>query len=234
MLCNNCLMDNLFMSVLSFPPAKALMLREYKNGTFAMLPWFAAYWANTIMWQIFFSLLLLFPVYFMVGLKLEFVAFALVFATLCLSSTIGCTLGLAVGATSKDFPDAQQKLMPTVVPMLLFSGWVIPYNNIPIIFQWIYWCSPFQWCFNILRINEFRDVTFTDEGCSDGTAAQHLVPYCTGNAYLWHEDLCWDEVPGACDNTKMLWSFLWLGVTALVVFLPTYYIVAWKARSKTG
>lgn len=86
------------MSVLTFPASKALMLREYKNGTFSMLPWVMAYSANSIFWQVLrcfyffemgfffsaftdcrcdrwmqvlFSLLLMCPVYFMVGLKLE-------------------------------------------------------------------------------------------------------------------------------------------------------------------
>jgi len=225
-------MDNIFMSVLSIPPAKALMLREYKNASYSLLPWFAAYWANTILWQLLYCLLLMTPPYFMVGLKLEVMAFVEIYATLVLCSVIGTTIGLAVGILSKDVPDAQQKLMPTIVPMLLFSGWVIPYANIPIVFRWIYWISPFQWAFSVLRIIEFNNVEFKDEGCpSNQLPLPNGVLYCTGNQYLARQDLCWND---DCSHTKMAWSYLWLAVTCVLVFSPTYYLVAYKARQRWG
>ena len=53
------------------------------------------------------------------------------------------------------------------VPMLLFSGYVIPYADIPVFFRWIYYVSIFQWAFTILRINQFHDLDFADGGTGD-------------------------------------------------------------------
>ena len=51
--------------------------------------------------------------------------------------------------------------------MLLFSGYVIPYADIPVFFRWIYYVSIFQWAFTILRINQFHDLDFADGGTGD-------------------------------------------------------------------
>lgn len=102
MLCNNCLMDDLFATCIAFPQQKALLQREYKNGVYGLKAWFSAFWLARLASQLLFAMCLLVPVYFIVGLRIDD-AGAHVFvaaAALVLCSMSGTTLGIAIGAMS--------------------------------------------------------------------------------------------------------------------------------------
>eukprot|EP00656_Telonema_subtile_P049803 TRINITY_DN6277_c0_g1_i2.p1 TRINITY_DN6277_c0_g1~~TRINITY_DN6277_c0_g1_i2.p1 ORF type:complete len:529 (-),score=121.40 TRINITY_DN6277_c0_g1_i2:77-1663(-) len=241
MVINNCLMDDLFATVIAFPTQKAILMREYKNGVYGILPWFMAFWTSRLVSQIFFALLLMLPVYFLVGLRLDEsgTKFFVAVSCLMLCSVTGTTLGLAVGACSKDIQGAIGLVMPTLVPMLLFSGYVIPFEEIPIAFKWVYWISPFQYAFNILRINQFKDLDFQDEWCKhecfrDETQAWCLehpekkTYFCTGNQYLstLHLDIQPDHF--------LVRSFFLLGGLALAVFIGALVLIAHNTKKKSG
>ena len=54
---------------------------------------------------------------------------------------IGSCIGILVGCVSRDLNDARTTLVPTLAPLLIFSGYVVPFRNIPIYFRWAY-CTP--------------------------------------------------------------------------------------------
>eukprot|EP00658_Telonema_sp_P-2_P025672 TRINITY_DN20337_c0_g1_i3.p1 TRINITY_DN20337_c0_g1~~TRINITY_DN20337_c0_g1_i3.p1 ORF type:complete len:624 (+),score=168.26 TRINITY_DN20337_c0_g1_i3:200-2071(+) len=230
MVVNNCLMDDLFATVLSFPSIKAILMREYKNGVYGIMPWFSAFWFSRLISQVLYALLLMIPVYFLVGLRLDLSGTKFFVACLCLAlcSITGTTLGLAVGAASKDVNGALGFVMPTLVPMMLFSGYVIPFAEIPIAFKWIYWISPFQYAFNILRINQFHDLDFQDDICKSTGKPGGKVPFCHGNEYL--ETLHYDLSPGDFLHR----SFLLLGGLAAFVFMMALLVVRTKVQKKSG
>jgi ABC-type multidrug transport system permease subunit len=58
-------------------------------------------------------------------------------------------------------------IMPVLMPLMIFSGFLIPFQRIPWFFRWLYHLSFFQYGLNALLINEFTDKVFTD--CSSGT-----------------------------------------------------------------
>jgi len=122
-------------------------------------------------------------------------------------------IGVMLGATSKDIKDAQSKLLPTIVPMLLFSGYVIPYADIPVFFRWIYYVSIFQWAFTILRINQFHDLDFADGG--------------TGDMYL-------DMVDCSAADHPLAPMFGILAAYAVGTILVSYAVVRIQAVRKTG
>jgi len=96
----------------------------------------------------------------MVGLSLTAAKFANFAGCLVLLELIGSCLGILIGCTSNDINDARTTLVPTLAPLLIFSGYVVPYNNIPVYFTWAYYASFFQYSFALLMINEFADRTF--------------------------------------------------------------------------
>ena len=75
---------------------------------------------------------------------------------------IGTTIGIAVGSAADSFQDAQAMVAPTLIPLILFSGYLIPYDQIPTYFQWLYNLSFFQFAISILQINQFKGMKFTD------------------------------------------------------------------------
>jgi hypothetical protein len=60
------------------------------------------------------------------------------------------------------YQDAQAAVVPLLVPLILFSGYLIPYAQIPTYFRFLYDMSFFQHAIAILEINQFKDVHFTD------------------------------------------------------------------------
>eukprot|EP01065_Artemidia_motanka_P031530 TRINITY_DN3792_c0_g1_i1.p1 TRINITY_DN3792_c0_g1~~TRINITY_DN3792_c0_g1_i1.p1 ORF type:complete len:745 (+),score=248.74 TRINITY_DN3792_c0_g1_i1:47-2281(+) len=252
---NNCLMDNIFATVIGFPTARSLLLREYKNGSYSLMPWFFALFFSTMVFQVIYTLILSVPVYTMVGLRLDGIQYPLIFVgTLLLASGIGVALGIAVGATSDDVREAQQKILPTIVPMLLFSGWVIPYDNIPVFLKWVYWVSMFQYSFNILKVNQFDGLSFHDQDnlhkvlpvpCKDilkgaqdvcrdvGLPEGGLLTVSTAQAPVSGRDYLVSQNLDPDDN-PMWRNFVILAAYLIVCLFPAYRIIRYKARQKSG
>ena len=53
---------------------------------------------------------------------------------------------------------------PPLAPQMIFSGYILPYNNIPSYFKFLYYASFWQYCLGILQINEFEDRIYTVGG----------------------------------------------------------------------
>lgn len=83
-----------------------------------------------------------------------------------LCTSIGNALGVVVGATSRDLMEAQNKLMPCMAPLTLFSGYVIPYGQLAAPFKFFYWISFFQYAISALQLNQFTglDIEFKVDG----------------------------------------------------------------------
>lgn len=89
--------------------------------------------------------LLTVPVYALVGLSATWSQAGYFVLVLALMSLIGSSLGVIVGATTSDIDSARSAIMPTLVPLLIFSGYLIPYDKISSWFKWAYYASFFQW-----------------------------------------------------------------------------------------
>jgi hypothetical protein len=138
-------------------------------------------------------------------------------------ASIGVSIAMLLGAFVADFQSAQQTVMPTIVPLMLFSGYVIPYNQIPGYFKWLYYTSFFQYALSIAEINEFRGLTFSD--CSQAvlggneTVTCALGCYQTGEQYLEDQHINTDDLGR---NFLILWSmFAGLSVTGYYIMRYT-------------
>ena len=232
MLVNDTLMNDLLITVTSFPSQKAILMRDYKNGVYSLPPWLAAFWVIRLLSRLLGSFLLMTPSYLMMGLRLDNggAHYFIAVGCLVLCSLTGTIIGLSIGAVSSTPDGAMGFVMPIMMPMMLFGGFMIPYSRIHVIFKWIYWISPFQYATNIFKINQFVDIHFTDDGCDNGVHVAGVVGplYCNGNEYLDSLDL------GTTPSEYMKQSFVILGILAVVVLVLAYHIVLAKINKKTG
>jgi hypothetical protein len=74
-----------------------------------------------------------------------------------------------------------QAVMPTVVPLLLFSGYLIPLEKIAKYYRFLYWMSPFAAAFKILQVGP-SDSLFPPLRCSLATAS--VVAIATPPSFL--------------------------------------------------
>ena len=127
----NGVIDTLAMTILTFPLVRSLLLREYKNGDYSFLSFYVATMMSMGLFGALFVMCMAFPVYFMVGFEVTFQKFGVFMLAMSLTTLIGNALGVTVGATAKDLIEATNMLAPLLAPLMLFSGYVIPRNQIP-------------------------------------------------------------------------------------------------------
>ena len=237
-------------TVLEFPLARALLMRELANNHYSLPAYYSARTLANLVFACVNTTLVAVPVYTMVGLSLQASKFGIFCGCLVLLELIGSCIGILVGCISRDINDARTTLLPTLAPLLIFSGYVVPYSNIPIYFRWAYYASFFQYAFAVLMINELADRTFDNE-CPAQLAEEAIVaeiekalfpnatvpPWvnwtfpkvnwtCTGHSYLHHVDM-WPVAYGGLQNYfAIIGGYLAISLTA------TYVVLHWRTHSR--
>jgi hypothetical protein len=238
---NNCVMDTLFETVLQFPTQRALLGREYANGTYSLVSYYCALQLSNLAVNTVSAALLAAPVYLLVGLSATWAQAGYFVAILALMSLIGSSIGIIVGATTADLDSARSAIMPTLVPLLIFSGYLIPFQKIAPYFRWAYYASFFQYSLGGLELNEFEARVYTRD-CPAETAAEAAyamihsaypdVPLpplptnytCSGTDYLRGQGLYPVKYGGKGGYALILLGYL------LVALVAAYAVLAVRMR----
>ena len=92
----------------------------------------------------------------MVGMGETFEQYLIFLGVLALLCVIGSALGILIGTRVKDAQEAQAIIIPVYFPMMLFSGFFLPYKQIPFFFKvskstkrFEYWLNRFVRCLNL-------------------------------------------------------------------------------------
>eukprot|EP00300_Choanocystis_sp_HF-7_P015703 c19145_g1_i3.p1 GENE.c19145_g1_i3~~c19145_g1_i3.p1 ORF type:complete len:537 (+),score=140.57 c19145_g1_i3:11-1621(+) len=128
--CLNTTMDAIMQTASVVPVARTLMLREYRNGYYSLGPYYIATLLSFGVSQMINALFAAVPIYLLVGLVPSAIPFFIFVATLALMANIGVSFGLLVGAVANDFSQAQRMVAPCMIPMVIFSGYLIPYAQV--------------------------------------------------------------------------------------------------------
>jgi len=155
----NSVVDTLASTLILFPLARSLLIREFRNGSYRLSASYIAMMLSMTLLAIVYVFVMSLPLYFMVGLRKEPDRIGWFLLTLIILTMIGQSVGIIIGAISKDLVEAQNMLMPVLAPMVLFSGYVIPYSqlNNPI-WRFFYRISFFQMGLSALQLNELKDL----------------------------------------------------------------------------
>uniref|UniRef100_A0A7S0AEH6 ABC transporter domain-containing protein n=1 Tax=Pyrodinium bahamense TaxID=73915 RepID=A0A7S0AEH6_9DINO len=176
----NPLIETFYAGATTFQLTKGLLKREYYDGLYEVAPFYLSYYFGFLAMQIPWTFVWVVPMYVLVGLPLEIVRFTVFLLTAFLVILMSCAAGSTVGAFTRDADGNRAVLMPLMIPMVLFSGYVIPYTQIPLIWKPIYFLSPLQWGMSILETNQYKGLTFVD---CDGDGERRRC-YATGDEFL--------------------------------------------------
>merc|ERR1712032_166778 len=179
------------MGALMFQGTKGLLKREYYDGLYSARAYYFAYYIGFVAMQIPWTFAWVVPMYILVGLPREFSKCSLFLLVSFLIVFMSCTCGSYVGARTRDQEGNRAVLAPLLVPMILFSGYVVPYAQLSPIWKPLYYVSPVRWSMSILERSHYRGVVFVDcdtmlqefsaqEGLSQGRGGC----YATGEEYL--------------------------------------------------
>lgn len=86
-------------------------------------------------------------------------------------------------AKVRNRPAALAAISVSVVILILFSGFTVQPDVIPIYYIWIYWINLFAWIFRAVVINEYRSEPFDDVVESDGTTQGEAIMTRFGFTY---------------------------------------------------
>mmetsp|Transcript_6714 Transcript_6714/g.7707 ORF Transcript_6714/g.7707 Transcript_6714/m.7707 type:complete len:633 (+) Transcript_6714:74-1972(+) len=215
-------MDTTFKALMEYPQIKPLVVREYRNGAFDIFPYFIAQLTSQSIFDCVASLFYM-PAYWLVGLDSSVTNVFYFVGILFFLTILGVEVGYAMGANAKDIKESQNYFIPVIMPQMLFAGFLIPFDQIPDYFVWIYHISFFQYAMSGAIISEFEDFTFEDCQPADGQPDNCTLPcYETGNQFL--KDLSLDT-SYKTRNIVILIGFV-------VVLLPITYIQVWRAITK--
>lgn len=107
----------------------------------------------------------------LVGLNSDrFVEFFLILMSIAFA---GVSFGLAVSTIAPGIEAATAIAFPLLVIGILFGGFYISVDNLPIVANWIPYFSIIRWGFEALCINEFQGIQFTCENLNPYTCIQN-------------------------------------------------------------
>ena len=155
---------NALIAVLNvFPKEKLIVSRERSANAYDIFSYFLAKFIcelplNVLPCVLFGSIL-----YFIVGLNPGVDNFFVFLAALMLEAGTAIALGLAVSAAAPTVDAALDFGPLTVIISLLFGGFFINLQSLPLVAEWLPNLSFLRWTFGSLAVNEFAGETFTCE-----------------------------------------------------------------------
>lgn len=202
-------------TILSFPLEMPVLLKENFNRWYSLRSYYLAITVSDIPFQAVFCVLYVSIVYYFTSQPYELSRYAMFLTACLLISFVAQSVGLVVGAAM----NVQNGvfLAPVMsVPFLLFSGFFVSFDAIPIYLRWITYLSYIRYGF-------------------EGTA---LATYSFGRAKLkCYQVYCHFKSPETTlEELDMLDADFKLDIAALIVIfvvlrVAAYVFLSWKLRS---
>lgn len=204
----NPLIESFYAGAATFQQTKGLLKREYYDGVYQVLPYYMAYYSGFLAMQVPWTLAWATPLYLLIGLPLDAYRFGVFVLTTFLVLLFACVAGSAVGAKTRDADGNRAVLMPLIIPATLFSGYVIPFDQIPRVWLPFYYMSPIMWAMSIFETSLYEGVVFED--CNPNMPMWRRRCWATGDEYLEH---------ATCEVAQKL------GVPGMLAVCTVYLIV---------
>eukprot|EP00854_Cymbomonas_tetramitiformis_P003774 gene3774-4722_t len=156
------------------------------------------------------AIVLSFMLYFFVELHAgdaEFEGWVSLFGALVSIVIYACMTGLSLGIITDNLANATAWVVPILLCNVMFSGFIVTADSIPVYFVWIYYLSAFHYCFSCMMVTMFAGA---DLGC-DSDASSTDCPFGpdgTGDDVLEFYEIEFDTYR---PNMLLVWFFI--GVT---------------------
>lgn len=139
-------------ALLAFPAERPVFLREYSTNHYSVLPYFLSKLVMEVVVTAGQILLATLITYFLIGFQANFGMFYLAIYALAMSST---ALAVMLGCAVED-PKLGQELLPLLfIPQLLFSGFFVIPELIPVWLRWLRYVCSLTYALRILAVEEF-------------------------------------------------------------------------------
>jgi len=226
--------NTLFSSVLSvlsaFSSERSVFMREYSNGAYSVFVYFFSKILVEYPFQILIPILVSASSYFAVGLQAHVANFFVFCTCLVLVNLVGTNIGLMLSSAFSDVSIALSLAPLFVLPLMLFSGFFISYDDTPGYVAWIQAISPVRYAFAALMQNEFDGLELhctSSQVIPTGIPGLDICPIENGSQYI--------ELYGynLLDVTRCIVMLGILLVCSLLVAYMTLFVSAAKSRGRS-
>merc|ERR1719183_2222603 len=139
-------------AILTFPSERPVFLREHASKMYGVMPYFLSKTvAELIMLVIQIHLSLLIN-YFGMGLH---GVFHMHFIALFLVAIATSSIALLIGSSIGNVKTAMEVTPLAFVPQMLFAGFFIQMEQVPVFLRWMQYLCSLKWGLNIVQANEF-------------------------------------------------------------------------------
>jgi len=143
-------MPNLLMTVVTVPLEKAVIMREYRNGTFSLISYWLARTALNILSSMVITLVSITILYFLFGLPMVLDVFGTFYLVCTLLAITAQMLSLVIGCSVGNAESAIQKVPPPMILFMLYAGLLVPKDKMVDELVWVYYINPFAYAFKIM------------------------------------------------------------------------------------
>ncbi|XP_060607955.1 protein white-like [Ruditapes philippinarum] len=209
----NMTFTNVFGVLNSFPLETPIFLREYGVGLYRVDVYFLSKCLAELPSFIIIPLIFCAITYWMIGLYATFEAFLVFTGVMLLVANISVSFGYIVSAAANSVTTALAFAPPMMIPLLMFGGFFLNSDSIPVYFIWLEYLSWFKYANELLSVNQWDNIDSIDCENSTSSGSQSLCLYKSGEQVINY--LNFDK-----DN-------LWLDVGCLFAMLVAYRLVAY-------
>lgn len=148
-------------ALLAFPEERPVFLREYSTNHYSVF----AYFLSRLSMEAFITALQMIVqvviTYFLISFRSNFALFFLNIYALAMSST---ALAVLLGCSVED-PKLGQEMLPILfVPQMLFAGFFVTPDLIPVWLRWARYLCSLTYAIRIALVNEFSNGCTNEEG----------------------------------------------------------------------
>lgn len=148
-----------FVVINIFPMELPVFQREYDSKLYSVGIYFLCKTLADIPFHILFPLIFMSIDYWMVGLNDDVGAFFISCGIVILVSNIAASFGYMVSCLARSTTAALALAPPLMIPLLIFGGFFVNTESVPVYFIWLKYLSWFKYATEMLAIDQWTGVT---------------------------------------------------------------------------
>ena len=160
--CINQAFGGIFSVINTFPLEKKIVDRERTAGAYAVFPYYIAKWSAELPFAALGPFIFGCIIYWMVGFQARADKFFIFCGIIVMINATAVAWGMFISSTADSVQQATGLAPLILIIFLLFGGFYINTENIPVELAWISEISFFKWGFKALCMNEYSGLVFLD------------------------------------------------------------------------